>query len=170
MGLGLCDVSLAFSIQVARKIMQYTGPVGSDRDSLMNPQGLDRPIVLRGGRVLLNGAKAPESSDLEIGTDGRIARVGMALAAGGLNENIEIGCKLVVAGPVDMHQHLDKRVPAALSKPDRRYSGALAGYQAFVAIKKRASCLALRSARARSHCDERNRPRASRAAVCRTSR
>src|SRR4029079_1862800 len=142
--------------------MQYR-PAVSDRDNLMNPQSLDRPIVLRGGRVLSTGAKAPQSLEIEIGTDGRIARVGAALAVGESHKKIELGGKLVVAGLVDMHQHLDKsRTRRLVQNPTGDIPGALAGYQAFAApvtkegILSRAArtleaCLACGTVAIRSH-------------------
>lgn len=129
----------------------------------MNRHSLDRPIVLRGGRVLSTGAKAPQSLEIEIGTDGRIARVGAALVVGESHQKIELGGKLVVAGLVDMHQHLDKsRTRRLVQNPTGDIPGALAGYQAFAAtvtkegILSRAArtleaCLACGTVAIRSH-------------------
>jgi cytosine deaminase len=109
------------------------------------------------------GAKTPEPQDLEIGTDGRIARIGATLPVSESHQKIELGGKLVVAGLVDMHQHLDKsRTRRLVKNPTGDVPGALAGYQAFAAtvtkegIVSRAartleSCLACGTVAIRSH-------------------
>ena len=129
----------------------------------MNTAGLDRPILLKGGRALPTGAKTPEPLEIEIGTDGRIAGVGAALVVGESHQKIELGGKLVVAGLVDMHQHLDKsRTRRLVQNPTGDVPGALAGYQAFAAtvtkegILSRAArtleaCLACGTVAIRSH-------------------
>ena len=74
------------------------------------------------------GAKDPESLEIEIGTDGRIAWVGPALAVGESHQKIELGGKLVVAGLVDMHQHLDKsRTRRLVQNPTGDIPGAPCG-------------------------------------------
>ena len=112
---------------------------------------------------MATGAQAPESLDIEIGVDGRIAQVGAGLSAGERHRQINLGGKLVVAGLVDMHQHLDKsRTRRLVKNPTGDVPGALAGYQAFAAtvtkegIQSRAArtleaCLACGTVAIRSH-------------------
>jgi len=129
----------------------------------MKADALVRPILLTGGRVLATGAKSPELLDIEIGIDGRIGRIGPALLVEDPHQEIELGGKLVVAGLIDMHQHLDKsRTRRLVQNSTGDVAGALAGYQAFAAtvtkegILSRATrtleaCLARGTVAIRSH-------------------
>jgi cytosine deaminase len=88
-----------------------------------------RPLILSGGRVLRFGADAPESLDVRIGSDGRIAEIGPSLPAGDA-EILAVDDQLVLPGLVDMHQHLDKsRTRALLDNPSGTLAGASAAYR-----------------------------------------
>jgi len=162
-GMAVALTPLTNSIQVARKIMQYMDRRRGKGTLPMNPRKLDRPLLLRGGRVLATDSKLPETLDIEVAIDGRIAQIGHRLVAGERHQVIEIGEKLVVAGLVDMHQHLDKsRTRRLVKNPTGDVPGALAGYQAFAAtvtkdgIASRAArtleaCLAYGTVAIRSH-------------------
>jgi cytosine deaminase len=124
---------------------------------------LDRPLLLKGGRVLRTGSSRPELLEIAIGVDGRIAEVGQSLPANAQNDTIDLQGKLVVPGLVDMHQHLDKsRTRRMVKNPSGTVDGALAGYQAFAAEVTREdmmaratrtleSCLACGTVAIRSH-------------------
>ena len=129
----------------------------------MTTRNLDRPLLLRGGRVMSTGAVKPELLDIEIGIDGRIAKVLPGLEVGEGSDQINLNGKLVVAGLIDMHQHLDKsRTRRLVKNPTGDVPGALAGYQEFAAtvtkegILSRAArtleaCLACGTVAIRSH-------------------
>jgi cytosine deaminase len=89
-----------------------------------------RHLILRGGRILRYGAAAPEPLDIRIGSDGRIADLGVALPEGDA-EVLPVDGQLVLPGLVDMHQHLDKsRTRSLLDNPSGTLAGASAAYRA----------------------------------------
>lgn len=99
--------------------------------------------VLNGGRVVRAGASRPEPLDVAIGDDGRIAAIGAALPVPPGAQSIALGGRLVVAGLVDAHQHLDKsRTRRAVVNPQGTLEGALAGYRAFAGTVTREQILA----------------------------
>ena len=123
----------------------------------------DELLILRGGRVMRSGARAPERLDLAVGRDGRIAAIAPALEAPPGTPAIELAGKLVVPGLVDAHQHLDKsRTRRAVSNASGTLEGALAGYRAYAASATRddiaaraertlATCLARGTVAIRNH-------------------
>ena len=89
-----------------------------------------RPLMIRGGRVLRYGAATPESLDIRIGSDGRIAEIGPSLPETDA-ETLSVDGQLVLPGLVDMHQHLDKsRTRALLDNPSGTLMGASSAYRA----------------------------------------
>jgi cytosine deaminase len=89
-----------------------------------------RHLILRGGRILRYGAAALEPLDIRIGSDGRIADLGVALPEGDA-EVLPVDGQLVLPGLVDMHQHLDKsRTRSLLDNPSGTLAGASAAYRA----------------------------------------
>jgi cytosine deaminase len=90
-----------------------------------------RDLILRGGRILRFGAKEPETLDVRIGRSGRIEAIGASLPATDADEVREVGGQMVVAGLVDMHQHLDKsRTRMLASNPAGTLAGASEAYRA----------------------------------------
>jgi cytosine deaminase len=91
------------------------------------------PLLLRGGRVVTDGAAAPRLIDLAIGADGRITRLGVALPAAGARV-IDLAGRLVVPGLVDMHQHLDKsRIVRDVPNPSGTLDSALDAFRRYAA-------------------------------------
>jgi cytosine deaminase len=90
-------------------------------------------LLLRGGRVVTDGAAAPRPMDLAVGADGRIARLGAALPSDGARV-LDLGGRLVVPGMVDMHQHLDKsRIVGDVPNPSGTLDGALDAFRRYAA-------------------------------------
>jgi cytosine deaminase len=90
-----------------------------------------RDLILTGGRVLPFGAKSPENLDIKIGASGRIEAIGASVPVTEGTEVRELGGQLVVAGLVDMHQHLDKSQTRTLAdNPSGTLAGASEAYRA----------------------------------------
>jgi cytosine deaminase len=90
-----------------------------------------RPLILHGGLVQKPGAKQPERLDIRIDASGRIAAIGRFLP--GVDERVmDLSGRLVTAGLVDVHQHLDKsRTRRVVANPPGTLAGASSGYRAF---------------------------------------
>jgi cytosine deaminase len=100
-------------------------------------------LILKGGRALRSGAKAPEPLDIAIGRDGRIVAVAPALADVSAERTFDLAGKLVVPGLVDAHQHLDKsRTRRLVENPAGTLEGASAAYRSFAATATRADIIA----------------------------
>src|ERR1700721_706831 len=96
----------------------------------VNDSSMRRTLMIRGGRVLRYGAATPESLDIRIGSDGRIAEIGPSLPETEA-ETLSVDGQLVLPGLVDMPQHLDKsRTRALLDNPSGTLMGASAAYRA----------------------------------------
>jgi cytosine deaminase len=91
-------------------------------------------LLLTRGRVLRTGASHPERLDLAIAGDGRIARLEPTLAAQPGDKVIDLRGRLVVAGLVDAHQHLDKsRTRRLVANPAGTLEAASAAYRSYAA-------------------------------------
>ncbi|MBV8851078.1 MAG: amidohydrolase family protein [Methylobacteriaceae bacterium] len=92
---------------------------------------MDRPLILRGGRVQRPGVPHPERLDLKIDTSGRITEIGPSLPVVDATV-MDLSGRLVTSGLVDIHQHLDKsRTRRAVANPSATLAGASSGYRAF---------------------------------------
>jgi cytosine deaminase len=119
--------------------------------------------LLTGGRVQKAGAKRPESLDIAIAADGRIAEISPGIDRSAAAMTIDLKGRLVVAGLVDAHQHLDKSgTRAVVSNPAATLEGASAAYRDYAAVvtqqqiaararKTLERCLALGTVAIRSH-------------------
>ena len=88
--------------------------------------------------MLRTGAVAPERLDLAVGADGRIAALEPAIAPQAAERVVDLGGKLVVAGLVDAHQHLDKsRTRRLVANPAATLEGASDAYRTFAAAATR---------------------------------
>jgi len=67
-----------------------------------------QPLVLHGGRVLQTEATRPESLDVVIGPDGRIAALAPPAPVPRGVQALDLAGRLVTPGLIDAHQHLDK--------------------------------------------------------------
>lgn len=100
---------------------------------------IDKPIILRGGRVQADAHKPPQPQDILIGTDGRISALlpPGTPAQGALPQ--DIGDKLVVPGLMDAHQHLDKsRTISRVDNPRGDLEGAVLAFRRYAAGMSRA--------------------------------
>jgi len=89
------------------------------------------------------GGTAPETLDLAVDTDGRIAAVAPALAEMTAKKTVDLANKLVVPGLVDAHQHLDKsRTRRLVENPSATLEAASAAYRRFAAAATREDIMA----------------------------
>ncbi|HET7849329.1 MAG TPA: amidohydrolase family protein [Pseudolabrys sp.] len=89
-------------------------------------------LVLRGGRVLKSGGRRPERLDIAITRGGSIARLAPSIDCRPDVPVADISDRLVTAGLVDIHQHLDKtRTRQLLTNADSSLQGAIAAFQKF---------------------------------------
>ncbi len=119
--------------------------------------------LLTGGRVQKAGAEEPQSLDIAIDSDGRIAELGPCLDRAGATATLDLKGRLVVPGLVDAHQHLDKsRTRNVVRNPSATLEGASRAYREYAAsatpeqIAERARttvehCLARGTTAIRSH-------------------
>jgi cytosine deaminase len=119
--------------------------------------------LLTGGRVQSSDAHQPEQLDIAISADGRIAEIAPEIDATTATKVTDLKGRLVVAGLVDAHQHLDKSgTRTAVSNPSATLEGASAAYRSYAqsatrkqiverARKTLDHCLALGTVAIRSH-------------------
>jgi cytosine deaminase len=122
------------------------------------------PLVLRGGRIAQTPDTTPVGADLAISADGRIERLEAALPARGVEE-WDLGGRLVMPAPVDIHQHLDKTGTGRLvANPTGTLVGAILGFESYArhvaredivnrAERAALACLARGTVAIRSHVD-----------------
>lgn len=100
---------------------------------------IDKPIILRGGRVQADAHKPPQAQDILIGTDGRISALLPPGTSAEAAEPQNIDGKLVVPGLVDAHQHLDKsRTISRVANPRGDLEGAVLAFRTYAAGMTRA--------------------------------
>lgn len=119
--------------------------------------------LLIGGRVQKWGSQFPESLDIAIAADGRIAEIAPRIEPFGAAKTFDLSGRLVVAGLVDAHQHLDKSCTRAMiNNPSATLDGASSAYRDYAATVTRREiidrarmtlerCLALGTIAIRSH-------------------
>ncbi|KPK61959.1 MAG: dihydroorotase, partial [Gemmatimonas sp. SG8_38_2] len=66
---------------------------------------MNRPILLRGGRVIDPSQQLDERLDLLL-VDGRVAQAGLALAVPDIAQVLDVAGMVVAPGFVDLHVHL----------------------------------------------------------------
>lgn len=129
--------------------------------------------ILRDGRVLRDGAAQPETLDILIGGDGRIAEIAADIPPHPNLPSTELHGKLVVPGLVDVHQHLDKALTLRhVDNPQGDLLGAIKAFSKYatemtgddIAVRAKRTintCLAYGTIALRSHAnvdaDVRNR-------------
>ena len=100
-------------------------------------------LLLKRGRVLRSGARAPQPLDIAIGRDGRIVAVDRAITDERAERTVDLANRLVVPGLVDAHQHLDKsRTRRLVENPTATLEGASAAYRRFAAAATREDIIA----------------------------
>jgi cytosine deaminase len=119
--------------------------------------------LLTGGRVQRHGSPRPEPLDIAVAADGRIAEIGPRIDSAAAEAVIDLKGRLVVAGLVDAHQHLDKSCTRAVARnPSATLEGASRAYRDYAATATRqdirdragmtlARCLAFGTVAIRSH-------------------
>jgi cytosine deaminase len=100
-------------------------------------------LLLQRGRVLRSGARALERLDIAVGRDGRIVAMDRGIADERAERKVDLANKLVVAGLVDAHQHLDKsRTRRLVENPTATLEGASAAYRRFASAATREDIMA----------------------------
>lgn len=95
-------------------------------------------LLLKRGRVLRSGASAPEPLDIGVDTHGHLVAVDRAIPVERAERVLDLANRLVVAGLVDAHQHLDKsRTRRLVNNPTATLEGASAAYRSFAAAATR---------------------------------
>ena len=93
--------------------------------------------------MLRSGATTPEPLDIAIGSDGRIVALDRVIADELAERTVDLANRLVVAGLVDAHQHLDKsRTRRLVENPTATLEGASAAYRSFAAAATREDIMA----------------------------
>ena len=121
------------------------------------------PRLLVGGRIQPDAQQPPFARDILIAADGRIEGMFAPGTAPACASSADLAGRLVVAGLVDAHQHLDKsRTIASVPNPRGDLEGAVEVFKAYAATMTRedviaraertlAACLARGTVAIRSH-------------------